>query len=187
VVVGLVARLLGVALVPSRVDAQSQARGSTEIFGGYSYLRDPGNSVIAATTSDDGFGLGWAGGIAQPVWRAIAAVGEVSGHYKTRTTLDNDVTLTFYAFMAGPRASAAIGRVSEFAQALVGAVHGTGSAFGTTVSTTAFAIQPGGGIDYPIGSRFAARLELDYRWIKGTDGGAADDQFRLVAAFVFHP
>jgi hypothetical protein len=178
--------LLSALALPRAAAGQTQTARSTELFGGYSYLRDPGNSVLTATEGDDSFPLGWNAGVAQPVWRAVAAVGEISGQYKTHTTLDGDVKLSFHAFMAGPRAAAAIGRVAEFAQVLVGAVHGQGSGFGTTVSVTAFAIQPGGGVDYPLGSRFAARLELDYRWIKGSEEGrGAANQFRAVGALVY--
>jgi hypothetical protein len=185
--------MLAALAVPRSAAGQAQGAGggtrsprSTEVFGGYSYLHDPGSSVLTATVGDDSFPLGWSAGVAQPVWRAVAAVGEVSGQYKTHTTLDGDVKLSFHALMAGPRAAATIGRVGEFAQVLAGAVHAQGSGFGTTVSVTAFAVQPGGGVDYALGSRFAARLELDYRWIQGSqEGRGADSQFRLVVALVY--
>ena len=172
--------------IPRSVHAQTPSTSSTEFFGGYSYLRDPGASVLTATEGDDSFPLGWAAGAARPVRRAIAVVGDVSGQYKTRTTFDNDVKLSFHAFMAGPRASATIGRVAEFAQILVGAVHARGSGFGVTTSLTTLGVQPGGGIDYPLGSRFAARLELDYRWIKGSaEGREAANQLRAIVAVVY--
>jgi hypothetical protein len=171
--------------LPSRTLAQTPAPRSTEVFGGYSFLRDPGNAILDASAGDDNFTLGWTAGLARPVWRAVAAVGEVSGHYKTRTTFDADVTLSFHAFLAGPRVAARIGPLTEFAQVLAGAVHGRGSAFGTTVSVTDLAAQPGGGVDYPLGARLAARLELDYRWIRGSDGRPSANQFRAVAALVY--
>src|SRR5262245_47788683 len=84
---------LAVCALPRRAAAQSSQPASTEIYGGYSYLRDPGHSILAATSGDDSFPFGWAAGVAHPLWRNVAAVGEVSGHYKTKTTLDEDVSL----------------------------------------------------------------------------------------------
>jgi hypothetical protein len=175
-----------VLALPSCALAQTPAPRSIEVFGGYSFLRDPGNSILEASSGDDSYTLGWTAGLARPVWRAVAAVGEVGGHYKTRTTFDTDVTLSFHAVLAGPRVAARIGPLTEFAQVLAGAVHGRGSAFGTTVSVTGLAAQPGGGVDYPLGARLAARLQLDYRWIRGSsDGRPAASQFRAVAALVY--
>jgi hypothetical protein len=172
-----------VLLAPRAASAQAADR-SIELFGGYSYLRDPGSSVIAITSNDDEFRVGWSAGAALPVWRALAAVADVSGHYKTRTTLEQDVRLSFHAFMAGPRASIKVGRFEEFAQALAGVVRARGSAFGETVTLTALSLQPGGGVDYPIASRLRARVQLDYRWIHGADNRQPAHQFRATAALV---
>ena len=178
--------LLSAFAIPIAAHAQTLSTSSTEFFGGYSYLRDPGDSVLTATEGDDSFPLGWAAGVARPIRPDIAIVGDVSGQYKTRTTFDNDVKLSFHAFMAGARARATIGRVAEFAQILAGAVHARGSGFGVTTSLTTLGVQPGGGIDYPLGSRFAARFELDYRWIKGSaEGRDAANQLRAIVAVVY--
>jgi hypothetical protein len=162
------------------------AQTTTEFFGGYSYLRDPAQSVIAATAGDNALPVGWTAGAARPVWRFVAAVVDLSGHYKRGTTFDEDVRLSFHALGAGARASARIGPFSEFAQLLAGAAHARGAAFGQTVTSTALMLQPGGGVDYALGSRFAARLQLDWRWIRGTeDGRIAAHQLRAVAAVVY--
>ena len=163
--------LLSAFAIPGAAHAQTLSTSSTEFFVGYSYLRDPGDSVLTATEGDDSFPLGWAAGVARSIRPAIAIVGDVSGQYKTRTTFDNDVKLSFHAFMAGARA---------------GAVHARGSGFGVTTSLTTLGVQPGGGIDYPLGSRFAARFELDYRWIKGSaEGRDAANQLRAIVAVVY--
>lgn len=167
------------------VPAAGQSRpASTEVFAGYSYLRDPGSSILAATASDDSFPLGWTASVAHRLWPSLSVVGEVAGHYKRKTTLDEDVTLSFHAFLGGPRLSAQLGRVTQFVQVLAGAVHGRGSAFGTTVTVTDLSMQPGGGIDYALGRRVAARLQLDYRWIRGAGGRNAASQFRAAAGVV---
>jgi hypothetical protein len=164
--------------------AQTPAPLPIEMYAGYSYLRDPGNSVIAATAGDNGFHAGWAAGVARRLWRHMDVLGEASGHYKTRTTFDEDVRLSFHGFLAGPRASIEVGPFREFGQVLTGVVHASGSAFGVTVTTTAFAVQPGGGVDVPIGARVAARVQLDYRWINGSEFRRSANQFRAVAALV---
>ncbi len=179
--------LFVVALILS---GASTARAQTpeplpiELYAGYSYLRDPGGSVLAATESDDSFHVGWTAGAARRIWRRVAAVGEVSGHYKTRTTFDEDVHLSYHAFLGGARASIRVGRFEEFGQALAGAVRAHGSAFGVTVTKTALAVQPGGGVDYRLTPRLAARVQLDYRWIRGSDRGGSANQFRASAAIV---
>jgi hypothetical protein len=166
-----------------RTSAQTPAP-PFELYAGYSYLRDPGNSVIAATAGDDSFHIGWAAGVAHRLWRRMDVVGEASGHYKTRTTFDEDVRLSFHALLGGPRGSVDVGPFREFGQVLAGVVHAHGSAFGVTADTNAFAVQPGGGIDLPLGGRVAARIQLDYRWIKGSDFRRPANQFRAVAAIV---
>lgn len=162
------------------------AAAQTELYGGYSYLQDPGNSVLAITARDNRFPLGWTAGAAHPLRPWLDVAGEVSGHYKRRSSLDDPVRVSFHAFMAGPRAHAKLGKLTEFAQVLAGVAHGRASAFGLDVSVTALSVQPGAGVDYPLGSRLAARLELDYRWIRNSaDGREHASQFRAVAALVY--
>jgi hypothetical protein len=172
--------------VARQAAAQPPSQSAIEIYGGYSFLRDPGNSVLAVTAGADQFRAGWIAGVARPLssWLAIAA--EASGHYKERQSLDDTVRLSFHAVMAGPRASARIGRLTEFAQVLAGAAHGHASAFGIEVGETALSLQPGGGVDYPLASRWAARLEIDYRWIRSSrEGREPAHQLRASAALVF--
>lgn len=177
--------LCTLAMVAAPGAASAQARDRTEWFAGYSYLLDPGNAVLAVTAGDNAFPLGWIAGGARPIASWMAAAGEISGHYKHKTTFDDDVSLSFHAFMAGPRVHARLGPITEFAQLLAGAAHARGSAFGVTVSSTALSLQPGGGIDYQLRPRLAARLELDYRWIRGAgEGRAHASQFRAAAILV---
>jgi hypothetical protein len=155
---------------PQSVSAQSVSRPA-EVSGGYSYLRDPSHSVLAATAGDAGLPLGWTAGAALPLWQWTSLAGEVSGHYKRGATLDDDVRLSFQTAAIGIRAAAAVARLTEFAQVMAGAAQARGSAFGQTVTTNAFMMQAGGGVDYPLRSRLAARLQFDYRWIRGSDRG----------------
>lgn len=162
------------------------AQGSTEVFAGYSYLRDPNHSVLTITAGDDSFRLGWAAGIALPVWRGLVLVGDVSGHYARRTTFVDDVRRSFHAFAAGPRVAARLGAFVPFVEALAGAGVARAEAFGVTAITSGPLLQGGGGVDYRLNRRVGARLQLDYRRITGSsDGRQPTNQFRALAAVVF--
>jgi hypothetical protein len=156
-----------------------------EVFGGYSYLNDPSHSVLTATARDNAMPLGWAAGVALPVWRAVSIAADLSGHYKHQTTFVDDITLTYHTVAAGPRASARIGPFVEFGEILAGVGIAHGSAFGVSANTTALLLQGGGGLDYPVASRIALRAQLDYRRLTGSDDGRLPaNQLRVVAAIV---
>jgi hypothetical protein len=166
--------------------SHAQTRPRLEVYAGYSYLNDPDNSVLQATAGDSSLNAGWMAGAAAPVSNWLSVVAETGGNYKTLATIDSDLHLTVLSFMAGARASAKVGRLTEFGQVLVGGVRGSGSAFGLTVSTTGFALQPGAGLDWPLGHHVAARLESDFRAISASGNGRdRAHQIRVVAALVY--
>ena len=70
---------------------------------------------------------------------------------------------------------------------LIGVVRTSGSAFGATTTGHSLGVQPGIGIDYPLGDRWAARAQLDVRLIRrqpeATNGGL---QYRFVAGLAHH-
>src|SRR5262249_17945473 len=78
--------------------AQTANRDGLEIFGGYSYLRDPGNALLAETASDDVYPLGWFAGAAQRIWWRIDLVGELGGQYKSGVTFNEDATFSLHSF-----------------------------------------------------------------------------------------
>jgi outer membrane protein with beta-barrel domain len=160
------------ALMP--ISASAQTSRAWEIFGGYSYLQDsPDRTDLPA-----GFAIGAALGIN----RWLSAVVDVSRN--THTVLDND--LRTYAILAGARASARIGRFLEFGQLVAGRAHASSTVVGVTSGDSGFALQPGAGLDYPVGRAFSGRLQVDFRSITG--GGFGKDprhDFRFVAAVVY--
>lgn len=114
----------------------------------------------------------------------LSVVVDVSRHWETTF----DIELSTFAVTSGVRASARIGRLTEFAQLLAGVAHSTSTVVGITNSENDLAIQPGGGVEYPGGRRFAGRFEIDYRAITGGIGPPIADprrQFRFVAALVY--
>ena len=167
---------LCVAAWPHRATAQTSH--SVEIFGGYSFAHDPMNNISLPA--------GWLSGGAVGVTDWLAAVVDISGGYKTVDAFDADIRLSAHGVMAGGRVSARLGRLTEFGQMLAGVVRGSGTAFGFTHATNAFTLQPGAGLDYPLSERFAARAQIDARFIQNQpDGNEAGYEYRFSAALVY--
>ena len=157
--------------------AEAQSH-SLEIFGGYSFAHD--------AKSETELPAGWSAGAALGLNPWFAVVGDVAGHYATVQTFDADVRLTTHAAMAGGRASARIGRLTEFAQLLAGVVRGSGTVFGSTETNRVFSYQPGVGVDYPLTNRLAGRAQLDVRLVRNSAGRSeAGHEFRFCASLVY--
>jgi len=147
------------------------------VAGGYSYLQDPPDRID--------FPAGWiaTASVALKPW--LSVVGDVSGHKETAL----DIDFATFAVLGGARASASIGRLTEFGQLLAGVVRSTSTVVGITSSDHHPAIQPGAGVDYPIARRLAARLQIDYRAIRGGAVSPAPDprhQLRYSVLLVYH-
>lgn len=99
---------------------------------------------------------------------AVSALGEFGfNHFE-------NFTLSSYA--GGIRfASTSSAKLSPFVQILMGAEHCCGS--------TEFAIQPGGGLDFPWKQQFAVRVQADWRHVNGTLDDA--DGLRIGIGIVF--
>ena len=124
------------------------AQTGVELSGGYALAHDPRDAVTLPA--------GWVAGAALPITSAIAVVADVSGQYKTIALFTSDGHLSVHTVMGGVRAAARIGRLTEFAQVLIGIAHTSGSAFGSTTTATVLGVQPGGGIEYPLARAWAA-------------------------------
>ena len=155
------------------------AQPAWDLAGGYTYLQDPPDRT--------NFPAGWMAGADVAITDWLSVVVDASRHWQS--TLDVDLSTS--AITGGLRASARIGRLTEFAQLLAGVAHSSSSVVGVTSAENDFAIQPGGGVDYPSGRRFAVRVEIDYRAIAGGIGPPIADprhQFRFVWALIYrHP
>jgi hypothetical protein len=137
--------------------ATAQTARPLELSAAYVYVRE---SSIDVT-----FPAGWAVGVAKGVngWLSIAAAYDDS--WNTTSTVAGDLRLGVRTLMAGPRASARLGRATQFGQLLFGAGRQSGSAFGITESSTYFSALVGAGIDYPLSRHVSLRAELDYRLV----------------------
>ena len=150
----LVLMVLG---APRMASAQEPARW--QVFAGYASLTE--SDITDKLT----FPAGWAVSAAARLNRWLSVAGDIDGQYKTIPFIGSDIHLTSHAVTGGVRASARIGRFVEFGQVLGGIVQSTGTAFGATDTTTYAAVQPGLGLDYPLGGKWAIRGELDVRFI----------------------
>lgn len=173
-------RRTAIALL-SLICASAPAAAETpppEIFGGYQFVHDPKNDISLPA--------GWIAGAAVPLSGWLAAVADASGGYKTEDAFGARVRLSAHALLFGARAGARIGRLAEFAQILAGVVRGSGTAFGFTETSSAFAVQPGAGVDYPVSKHMAARGQVDVRFIRNKPGGnEAGYEYRFAASLVY--
>jgi hypothetical protein len=171
-------RALPMVLLLFLLPRPASAQVSAEVSGGYSIARDPRDDVTLPA--------GWMAGAAVGLPHALSAVADISGQYKTIALLGSDAKLSVHTVMGGIRASARIGRLTEFGQVLAGVVRTSGSAFGSTTVNRALGVQPGAGVDYRLSRRFAARAELDVRLIRSQpDENNSGYQVRFVAGLVY--
>jgi outer membrane protein with beta-barrel domain len=156
--------------------AAAQAARPLEISAAYVYARD--------TTIDIGFPLGWSVGVSKGVsgWLSIAGVYDDSR--RTISTVAGDLALNVRAAMAGGKASARLGRATEFGHVLAGLVHASGHAFGFSEASTHASLQAGAGVDFPMTRKLALRGELDYRLFL-TSSDILGRQLRVVTGVVF--
>src|SRR5262245_5312952 len=157
--------------------AAAQMPRSLELSAGYAYLRDP--------RLDLNLPVGWSVGAATSFRSWLSAVAEVSGSHTTFPTILGDLPFGLHAVMAGARASARVGPLVEFGQVLAGAVHASGSAFGTTSSGTHIAGQVGAGVDAPVKGRLSVRLQVDFRLVSADEGAGLGREVRGLAAVAF--
>jgi hypothetical protein len=166
--------LLLIALAPASASAQVPL----EVFGGYSAARDPRDQVTLPA--------GWVAGVAVGLTPVVAVVGDVSGQYRTLSLVNAEVRLSTHTLMGGLRASARVGRLTEFGQIVAGAVRASASAFGATATGVSIAIQPGVGVDWPLTRRWAARAQIDVRFMgRQLDASNGGYQYRFATGLVY--
>src|SRR5262249_6450734 len=94
---------------------------------------------------------------------------EIGASRRTIPIAGGDVHLDLRTYLAGLRARRPAGRLMEFGQVLLGAVDASGTVFGVTSGSTQFAVQAGAGLDYRVTRRLAARVQIDFRVVRGGD------------------
>jgi hypothetical protein len=176
VVVAAAALVLTAALsgaAPAKQPASLSSETTADLFGGYSRTE-------AGEAGLDGWSLVGS----HPFRGAWSLVGDLSGHYGSFAGAD----LSQLAFLAGVRWSAPTGgRLGPFAEALLGAARTS-----TSVSTGGGAVSEadvdwgfglGAGLDYRLGRRWSARVDVQLRFLRGE--GATDEDFLVAVGAVY--
>jgi opacity protein-like surface antigen len=139
--------------------APASAQRRWEVSAAYDFTRD--------WTGDVNYAAGWTVGSAVDVNSWLSAVAEAGASYKNIPVTGSDIRLRLYPFFGGARVRRSTHRVTEFAQLEGGAARTSGSAFGTTDTSTHAAVQLGGGADYALTPRLSLRGEIDFRVVFG--------------------
>jgi hypothetical protein len=168
------------ALTPRPAAAQEEP--GIEIGGGAAVLRDTKNTVNLR---------GWYLEAAAKVRPGVSVVVEGSSTWRTQPLYAGDfevarLTLRVNSVMAGARLSTHVWKAREVAQILAGRLSATGSNASAPDPTPHWVIQPGIGLEFPLMSRLALRIQLDGRFI-GADGRGNENgvQFRLASGVVY--
>ena len=131
--------------------SRAQNTPAAEVSASYSYLR----LGVSNGVNQNGGSVSIAGNLNR--WFGIAA--DVGGYHAA----PSGVSLNTLTYMGGPRFSYRnSGRVTPFAQVLLGGARTSVSAFGTSGSTNGFAFSAGGGVDLGVTKHIALRPQLDY-------------------------
>ena len=154
-------------LLPIAMVSQDEVPKAT-VFGGYSYLRNGGNSSN-----------GWDGQATFNFNRYLGVTADIGGNYHTRTSVSllpgvsASTNQTLYTFLFGPTVTANFGKSAVFGHALFGAARASsgagisipivgGVSTGLT-NATAFAMAFGGGVDISVSRHVAIRaVQVDY-------------------------
>jgi opacity protein-like surface antigen len=184
--------LLLIAVVAFSLSGFAQQRA--EVYGGYSLFRLDQNAAPADRNLN-----GWDGEIGGKIMPFLSIIGNVSGQYHTQSVLGSDVKTNTYEFLAGPRVSFKMGKVTPFAHALFGLVRSKADLTnfgGGTVTDNNFGTAIGGGVDLNVAPFLSIRpAKLDYLLVKTDPNNVTDingnpishtNNLRYSAGVVFH-
>jgi len=179
---------LGVFLLASFAAAQVPTAGN--IFVGYSFENTNWaglNSSLSRPNLN-----GWEASLEGKIFPHIGIVTDFSGHYGSQSftefppagpgPIKVNVTGHEWEVLFGPRLSIPVGKLTPFAEGMVGLAHINNGGF-ISNSNTAFASAVGGGLDYRLIKFFAVRLEADY--LQTRFFSTTQDNLRLSTGLVF--
>jgi hypothetical protein len=185
--------LLGLAILfLSPIIASAQEAPDVEVFGGYSYFRQPDYGIF-----DDSNLHGWEVSGTKYFTRYFGIEADVSGHYGNLEERELDfippidpifipeVNASTFNYMIGPHVAADAGRARPFAHALIGGTTERFSidTFGSN-SDTSLSAAFGGGVDFRVSKSISIRaIQADY--ILTTFGPNNQNNLRLSTGVVF--
>lgn len=163
------ALLLGLSVL-KRISSHGQTHEpKADVFGGFSYLRSGSENAY-----------GWQMNISGNFTKSLGGVSDIGGQYNKIF----GISVSACEYFLGPHGNYRTERVTTFAHAPVGGVTARGSAGGTSVSKTGFALGLCGGVDINLNSRVAIRaIQVDY--VADHVGGAWGNNSRVSVGFVF--
>src|SRR6202050_5729316 len=154
-----------------------------EAYAGYDYMRDNATDDIThMPPSQSVNGNGGSGQLEFNVPRWLGRVGCVGGCARARSGF---ATTHQISYLFGPRVNFRAGRVTPFAQVLLGAMWASDAI--VLGSKTAFAMTAGGGIDVTVSRHFAVRpVQAEYFLTKFPDGADnRQNNFRASSGILF--
>jgi len=161
--------------------ASAMARGSADVFGGYSFLRE---NIGSGVNLD-----GWNASVAGRITDRIGVVGDFAGNRGTPGQPGfgpvGNMDTSIYTFLFGPRLyGPTYGNVSPFVHALFGAARGSAESGDFSVSDATFAMALGGGVDLRLTRSLGIRLfQADYLMTRFFD--VKQNNARICAGVVF--
>ena len=199
-------RVLGfcLAALAVAIPVSAQTTPRTEISGGYQFLTfsvDEDTSLDGVDNSES-LPKGWYVDVAGNLNPMIGIVFQVGGNYKTFEesiaigggTFTATADLDVYQFLGGVRLSARNNpKLVPYGQLLVGGINGsielsTSStipglpSFSEEDSTTNFALEVGGGVNFGVAENVGIRFGVDYLRVFAEDAGS--NVFRFHAGLV---
>ena len=112
------------------------------------------------------------------------------GGYHNGNILGTHIDGTLSTYLFGPRVSYHhAGRMTPFGEVLFGTAHTSANLLGAGISSNAFAMSVGGGVDYKLSSHFAIRpVKVDYlmtRFSEFANGTQTQNNLRVSTGIVF--
>jgi opacity protein-like surface antigen len=155
-----------------------------DLYAGYDYVRFNVTAKVAGFPPSQSFNANGGGGQLEynpNGWLGI--VGDMSGY---GVLSNSHLEAGAFSYLAGPRINLAHGKVTPFAQVLLGGIWAT-SGIGGGGSQSHFAMTAGGGVDLKISRHIAIRLaQAEYFMTKFPDGlNNRQNNFRFSTGVVF--
>lgn len=192
----LCVRVLGfcLAVLSVAIPVSAQTSPRTEISGGYQFLTfsvDEDES-LSGVDNDESLPKGWYVDVAGNLNPMFGIVFQVGGNYKTFEesiaigggTFTATADLDVYQFLGGVRLSVRDNpKLVPYGQLLVGGINGsievsTSStipglpSFSEEDSTTNFALEVGGGVNFGVAEKIGIRFGVDYIRVFAEDAGS---------------
>jgi hypothetical protein len=165
-----------------------------EVYGGYSLFRLDSNAAPADRNLN-----GWDAEIGGKIAPFLSIIGNVAGQYHTQNVASTDFKTSTYEFLAGPRVSFKMGKVTPFGHVLFGLVRSKVDLSGigqSNVTDNNFGTAIGGGVDIKAAPFLSIRpVKLDYMLVKTDPNNVTDangnplshtNNLRYSAGVVFH-